>query len=170
MENQVSSNKDVSVAKSTLGTNKSKGSVPKILVIEPDSLYLTGIAAVLDSTGYRCFLARDVDVAVEATASTQFDLIVFSINENIEKAVADAKRLKVGQKAIDLPIVFLAPRLDVEWIGPLNGVGGVYCLPKPFEPEVLMELVDKAIWMPHVATARIAPPKAHFSNEWVRLS
>ena len=28
--------------------------------------------------------------------------------------------------------------------------GGSYYLRKPFDPEVLLELVDKALWMPHL--------------------
>ena len=52
----------------------------------------------------------------------------------------------------------------------MNAVGGVYCVPKPFEPELLIELVEKTLCMPHLAAARIAPPKAHFSKSWVKLS
>ncbi len=32
---------------------------PTVLVVEPDPLMLTALAAVLDSAGFRCFLARD---------------------------------------------------------------------------------------------------------------
>ncbi len=142
---------------------------PMILIVERDPLMLTGISAVLDMQGYRCFLARDIEIAVQATESLQFDLIVLSIENDLEAAVEGAKRLRVGQRAIGLPIIFLAPRLEADWIGPLNSVGGVYCLPKTFEPELLIELVQKTLCMPHLAIARVAPPKAHFSNAWVKL-
>lgn len=143
---------------------------PMILVVERDPLMLTGIAAVLDMQGYRCFLARNVEIATQATETLQFDLIVFSIDDKLDAAVAGAGKLRVSQRATGLPIIFLAPRLDAEWIGPLNSVGGVYCLPKPFEPETLIELVEKTLCMPHLAIARVAPPKAHFGNAWVKLS
>jgi len=143
---------------------------PMILVVERDPLMLTGISAILDMQGYRCFLARDIEIASQATDTLQFDLIVLSIENNLDAAIAGARKLRASQRSIGLPIIFLAPRLEADWIGPLNAVGGVYCLPKPFEPELLIELVEKTLCMPHLAIARVAPPKAHFSNTWVKLS
>ena len=143
---------------------------PMILVVERDPLMLTGISAVLDMQGYRCFLARDIEIASQATDTLQFDLIVLSIENNLDEAIKGAVKLRIHQRATGLPIIFLAPRLEADWIAPLNSVGGVYCLPKPFEPELLIELVEKTLCMPHLATARVAPPKAHFSNAWVKLS
>ncbi len=143
---------------------------PMILVVERDPLMLTGISAVLDMQGYRCFLARNIEIAAQATETLQFDLIVLSVENNLEAAIAGASKLRIHQRATGLPIIFLAPRLEADWIGPLNSVGGVYCVPKPFEPELLIELVEKTLCMPHLATARVAPPKAHFANAWVKLS
>jgi DNA-binding response OmpR family regulator len=143
---------------------------PMILVVERDPMMLTGISAILDMQGYRCFLARDTEIARQATETLQFDLIVLSVDSDLGKAVSSAEKLRASQRSVGLPIIFLAPRLDAAWIGPLNSVGGVYCLPKPFEPELLLELAEKALYMPHLATARVAPPSAHFSNTWVKLS
>jgi DNA-binding response OmpR family regulator len=142
---------------------------PAILVVEPDPLMLTAIAAVLDSRGYRCFLARDVSVASQATDQMPFDLIVLSLGEDLSAATQAAQRLRANQRTEGLPVIFIAPRLNPEWIGPLNAVGGVSCLSSPFEPETLLDLVDKAVWMPHLAVARLAPPPAHFEKSWVRL-
>jgi CheY-like chemotaxis protein len=36
-----------------------------------------------------------------------------------------------------------------------HAAGGVYYLRKPFDPPVLLELVDKALWVPHVVGARL---------------
>jgi DNA-binding response OmpR family regulator len=141
-----------------------------ILVVERDPLMLTGISAILDMQGYRCFLARDIEIATQATETLQFDLIVLAIENNLEAAIEGARKLRASQRAIGLPILFLAPRLEADWIAPLHSAGGVYCLPKPFEPELLIELVEKTLCMPHLANARVAPPKAHFSNTWVKLS
>jgi CheY-like chemotaxis protein len=35
-----------------------------------------------------------------------------------------------------------------------HAAGGTYYLRKPFDPEVLVELVQKALWMPHLASSR----------------
>ncbi len=36
---------------------------PMLLIVENDPLLLTGMAAILDKRGYRCFLARNLEVA-----------------------------------------------------------------------------------------------------------
>lgn len=38
-----------------------------------------------------------------------------------------------------------------------RAAGGAYYLRKPFDPEVLTELVEKAFWMPHLATKYVKP-------------
>ena len=143
---------------------------PMILVVEPDPMMLTGISAVLNQQGYRCFLSRDLSVAKKATENTAFDLFVLSVDDHLESAEAMARELHQQPNNADVPIVFLAPRLNPEWIGRLNAVGGVYCIPKPFDPNVMIELVRRAVWEPHLVQPRVAPPKAHFANDWVRLS
>ena len=143
---------------------------PMILILESDPLLLTGMAAILDKQGYRCFLARNLDVAKQATATIAFDLILYSFAEDVLAAASGASELRNTTKSKETPILFLADRLEANWIEPLNLAGGVYCLPKPFEPEVLLDLGEKAFCLPHLAVAKVAPPKPHYSNEWVRLT
>jgi len=143
---------------------------PMILVVESDPVMLTGFAAILDMQGYRCFLARDANVAEKATIEFPLDLIILSIGESLDQAMSDARVLRMSQFTEGVPIIFIASYPNVDWIGPLNSVGGVYCLPRTFEPQILLDAVNKTLWMPHLATARVAPPKAHLSNAWVRLN
>lgn len=143
---------------------------PMVLVIEPDPLMLTALAAVLDSAGFRCVLARTQEVALKAAASNAFDLILASIDENVLDAAANVAKLRGYQSSENLPVIFVAPRLDANWIEPLNKAGGVYCLTRPFEPERLVELALQACTLPHLSIARVAPPRAHFVNDWVRLT
>ena len=88
---------------------------PMILVVERDPLMLTGISAILDMQGYRCFLARDLEIASQATQSLQFDLIVLSFENSFEAAVEGAAKLRSTQRSTGLPIIFLAPRLEADW-------------------------------------------------------
>lgn len=141
-----------------------------ILVVEPDPVMLTGFAAILDMQGYRCFLARDVDVAEKATTELPLDLIVLAIDDSLEQALVDSRRLRSSPLSEGVPVIFITATPNVDWIGPLNSVGGVYCLPRSFEPQTLIDAVEKTLWMPHLAVARVAPPKAHLGNAWVRLT
>ena len=143
---------------------------PMLLIVEPDPLLLTGISAILDKQGYRCFLSRDLSVARKATEKLAFDLFILSMGENVEEGEKMARELRAANQTVDVPVIFLAPKLDPNWVGRLNAVGGVYCLPKPFDPNLLIQLVDRAVWMPHLVHAHVAPPKAHFEHDWVRLN
>lgn len=144
-----------------------------VLIVESDPLMLTGLSAILDQKGYRCFLARDLSVGKKATEAMTFDLIVLSFGRDALQAAQDACTLRGETETQDLPVVFLADTFEPAWIEPLNLAGGVYCLPKPFEPEVFLDLVEKTLCLPHLAHAKIAPAKMHFSKvvkDWVKLS
>jgi DNA-binding response OmpR family regulator len=143
---------------------------PMILIVERDPLLLTGMSAILDQKGYRCFLAREVSIGLKATQAMTFDLIVLSFETDPLQAAKDACELRGTIATRDLPVLFLTNTFESNWIEPLNLAGGVYCLPKPFEPELFLDLVDKALCLPHLAIAKVAPPKAHFEKDWVRLS
>ena len=143
---------------------------PMILIVESDPLLLTGMSAILDQKGYRCFLARETVVGLKATQAMTFDLIVLSFGRDPLQAANDACLLRGEDSTRELPVLFLAETFEANWIEPLNLAGGVYCLPKPFDPEVFLDLVEKALCLPHLAIAKIAPPKAHFAKDWVRLS
>ena len=143
---------------------------PMILIVESDPLLLTGMSAILDQKGYRCFLARETAVGLKATQAMNFDLIVLSFGRDPLKAASDACLLRGEDSTRELPVLFLAETFEATWIEPLNLAGGIYCLPKPFDPEVFLDLVEKALYLPHLAVAKIAPPKAHFAKDWVRLS
>ena len=143
---------------------------PMILIVESDPLLLTGMSAILDQKGYRCFLARETSVGLKATQAMTFDLIVLSFGRDALKAANDACLLRGHDSTRELPVLFLADSFETNWIEPLNLAGGVYCLPKPIDPDVFLDLVEKALCLPHLAVAKIAPHKAHFARDWVRLS
>jgi DNA-binding response OmpR family regulator len=143
---------------------------PMVLIVESDPLLLTGMAAILDKKGYRCFLARSAEIAEQATQSIAFDLIIFSFGSDAIEAAESVSKLRRHAHMGECPVMFLADAYDPKWIEPLHLAGGVYCLPKPFEPDVFLELIEKAFCLPHLAAAKVSPPKPHFAKDWVRLS
>ncbi len=141
-----------------------------ILVIERDPLMLTAMSAMFDMQGYKAVLARTEQVAQQAIAAGPIDLIVLSI-EKLQEGCEFAARLRSSETTSDISIVFLTPELSPAWTGPLQVQGGVFCMLKPVDPAALAELVEKALWMPHVAQRRANPPRAHLHkvSDWVRL-
>ncbi|MHB8901140.1 MAG: hypothetical protein ACYC6Y_20520, partial [Thermoguttaceae bacterium] len=53
-----------------------------------------------------------------------------------------------------VPVMFLSGAQIPDIIRRSHAVGGTYYLRKPFDPGVLVELVDKALWMPQLAENR----------------
>jgi PleD family two-component response regulator len=141
-----------------------------ILVVDRDPLMLTAMASVLDMQGHRALLARTEEVAMKAIDSNELDLIVLAIDD-LSSGCEFAQRLRSHDKTRDVPVIFLVPQLTAEWSSRLHAHGGVYSLLQPIDPHALIDLVERAIWMPHVAKAKIGAPAAHLSRakDWVRL-
>lgn len=141
-----------------------------VLIVDRDPLMLTAMAAVLDMQGHRALLARTEEVALKAIADTSVDLIVLAIND-LATGCEFAGRLRSLEHSRDVPIIFLVPHLDAEWSSKLQTQGGVYSLLQPVDPHSLIDLVETAIWMPHVARSKMGVPKGHLAatKDWVRL-
>ncbi len=141
-----------------------------ILVVDKDPLMLTAMASVLDMQGHRALLARTEDVAMKAIDGNELDLIVLAIDD-LASGCAFAERLRSAEKNHDVPVIFLVPQLTAEWTSRLHAHGGVYSLLQPIDPHALIDLVERAVWMPHVAKAKIGAPATHLSRakDWVRL-
>lgn len=158
----------------------------RILLIDSDPLMLTAMGAVMDMQGHRAVLARNEEMALRAIAEGQFDVIVLSI-EALASGCGFAAKLRGPEMARDVPVIFLVPELANEWLAQLSAHGGVFCLLKPVDPYELIELVEKSLWLPHIAQGRIAhadsvkssgsgkggrPPANHLAqqSDWVKLS
>lgn len=141
-----------------------------ILVVDRDPLMLTAMASVLDMQGHRALLARTEDVAIKAIESNDLDLIVLAIDD-LKSGCEFAERLRSLEKTRDVPVIFLVPQLTPEWSSRLHAHGGVFSLLQPIDPYALIDLVERAVWMPHVAKAKIGTPSTHFgrAKDWVQL-
>jgi len=127
-----------------------------ILVIDDDPLALTGVAAVLNMAGYECHCARDAEAAIKAAKAFSLDLIICDVNLGGESGLALVQELRDGHAQQDVPVLFVSSVQLPDIIRRSHDAGGAYYLRKPFDPEVLMELVGKALWMPHLVQSRFS--------------
>lgn len=133
--------------------------VPTILVIDHDPLLLTGIAAVLDMQGYECHIARDPEAAIKAARTLDLDMIVCDVNLGGYSGLALCRELREEHGQADVPVMFTSQNQLPDVIHRTFDQTGAYYLRKPFEPSVLIELVNQALWMPHLVQLR-TPAKA----------
>lgn len=126
-----------------------------VLVVDNDPLTLTAVAAALHLVGYECHCARDCEAALKAARTLQLDLIICDVNLGGEIGFELIDEIRQIPDASDVPVMFVSSSQLPDIIRRSHDAGGVYYLRKPFDPDVLLELVDKALWMPHLVKSRV---------------
>jgi CheY-like chemotaxis protein len=123
---------------------------PLLLVIDDEPEVLGQLATVLGGAGYLCQCCASADDALRFTESNTPDLIISDINLAGHSGLEMCEQMKNRPEMYDVPVMFLSGVQIPDVIRRSHAAGGSYYLRKPFDPEVLLELVDKALWMPHL--------------------
>ncbi len=126
-----------------------------IVIVDHDPLMLTGVAAVLHRQGYACHCARDTEAAFKAARGVAPDLILCDTHLGDESGLDFCRDLKAMADLRDIPVLFLSASRDPEIVSLTRQAGGDYYLSKPFDPNVLIEVVERAMWMPHLVHNRL---------------
>jgi CheY-like chemotaxis protein len=126
-----------------------------ILVVDSDPILLTGTAAVLHTVGYECHCARDAQAALKAARALPLDLIICDVMLGSESGLELCKHIRQQPGCVDVPVMFVSSQQLPDIVRRSYEAGAAYYLRKPFDPEVLIELVSKALWMPHVVSSKL---------------
>jgi CheY-like chemotaxis protein len=126
----------------------------RVLIIDDEPQVLDEVAAVMDSAGYDCHCYADGEAAVQHARTQAPDLIISDINLHGRSGLELCERIKQDPALYDVPVMFLSGTQIPDIIRRSHAVGGTYYLRKPFDPEVLVDLAQKALWMPHLARHR----------------
>ena len=119
---------------------------PVVLVIDPDALTLTAIAAVLNSAEFRVYCAQDRAAALKGARDLALDLIL------CDEAIDDSRgeNLLAEIRAIpdrhDVPIMYMSERQLPDIISRNHEGGAAYHVRKPLEPASLMEQINRALF------------------------
>ena len=131
-----------------------------ILVVDEDPVLRAQVAATLGMAGYECYPSESATDAFEAARRLHLDLLVCDV------AIRDTSGLELYQQIrqiphnADVPALFLAHDQAADVIRRVHEAGGTFCLRKPCDPEVLVELVGKALWMPHLVRTALERTEA----------
>jgi CheY-like chemotaxis protein len=126
-----------------------------ILVVDHDPILLMGTAAVLHSVGYECHCARDSQAALKAARTLPLDLIICDVTLGQESGLELCKSIRQLPGCVDVPMMFVSSHQLPDIVRRSHEAGAAYYLRKPFDPEVLIELVSKALWMPHLVSSKL---------------
>ncbi len=127
-----------------------------ILAIDDEPEVLASLTKVLTDAGYTCHAATNPVSAAELAGKIVPDLIISDINLAGISGLELCQRLKREVGLLDVPVMFLSGAQIPDVIRRAHAVGGTYYLRKPFDPQVLLELIDKALWMPHLVSRQLA--------------
>jgi CheY-like chemotaxis protein len=127
-----------------------------LLLIDDEADVLDGLTKILAAAGYHCRRARNEGEALEAIRQSVPDLIVSDINLGGQSGLSLIEQIRREENMSDVPVMFLSGAQIPDIIRRAHAAGGTYYLRKPFDPQVLMELIEKALWMPHLINTRAA--------------
>jgi DNA-binding response OmpR family regulator len=126
-----------------------------ILIIDNDPIMMTGLAAILDMSGYECHCARGPEAALKAVRTLPLDLILCDVNLGCESGIELCRELREQPGMDDVPLMFMSSAQGPDIVRRSTEAGAAYYLRKPFDPAVLLDLVSKALWMPHLVQSRV---------------
>lgn len=137
---------------------------PVILVVDPDALTLTAMAASLHLSGYECICAQDGQAALKAAEAESLDLIICDLGVDGNQGLEISRQVRGITGLSDVPVMFVSANQTPDIVRRTHDAGGAYYLRKPFDPEVMLELVDKALWMPHLVGSRLKRQSTNHSS------
>lgn len=126
-----------------------------ILAIEDDAAIVATLTKTFTAAGYSAYSYRDVQTALERYREISPDLLI----SDIQFAGPDGRRLIAAIRRtigyVEVPLMFLSAMQVPDIIHRTSAEArGTYFLRKPFDPQVLLELVDKALWSPRLTATR----------------
>ena len=121
-----------------------------VLVVDANPITLLATAGLMDSHGYGCFCARSNAAALRVPGQTRLDAVVIDIGDDAEGALELCQELRRVSGSEELPVVLLA---EPRWSGlqqRCERMRATRCLFKPIDPNVLLDLVQQSLWVPHL--------------------
>ena len=115
-----------------------------VLIIDSDPITMTGMAAVLDMSGYECHCARGEEAAMKAAKTLPLDLIICDVNLAGESGLDLCQSIRQQDGLSDVPLMFVSSAQRPDIIRRTHEAGAAYYLRKPFDPEELLRAVRRA--------------------------
>jgi two-component system chemotaxis response regulator CheY len=128
----------------------------EILLVDDDPLALASAATALDAAGHMVYQARDRIAALKIARSEALDLVICDLNLNGDNGLELSRELRRLPGMQDVPVMFISRTQLPDIVRRSHEAGAAYYLRKPLDPEVLTDLVGKALWLPHLVQTRLS--------------
>ena len=121
-----------------------------VILIDDELDTLNEIADILHDAGYICHLFESAMAVRQGIGDLSPDLIVSDINLDGASGLELCRELKQLYAMSEVPVIFLSGAEIPNIIRRAHAAGGSYYLRKPFDSNVLIDLVKKSLWTPHL--------------------
>lgn len=128
-----------------------------ILIVDADEVDNQFACAALMAHGYKTSPAADIAAAIWIASDRDLDLDLIICDVEVEQQsgleIVDAiQRMPLRR---DLPAMFTSKRQIADVVMKRHQTRGAYHIKKPYDLELLLELVDRSLWMPHLVNSHI---------------
>ena len=112
-----------------------------ILVAEDDKMMSQMICTILREGGHICIPAFDAMQAVMFAMKQPPHVVILDINMPGGTGVGVLQKLKASSKTASVPVIVVSGSIDPALPAHVLALGAAKFLPKPMEPEVLLQAV-----------------------------
>lgn len=148
---------------------------PTILVVDADEVACQFACAALQANGYQTIAAADIAAAIWTASDNDLvlDLILCDLQVDQQTGADIVNAIQRMPFRQDLPAMFMSQHQVTDVVLKRHAKRGAYHIKKPYDLELLMDLVDRSLWMPHLVNSHIekhhtaqplAAPHAAFSS------
>src|SRR5262245_39890966 len=128
----------------------------EILLVDDDPQALASATTALDSAGHIVYQASDRISALRIARAEALDLVICDVNIGADSGLELSRELRRLPGMQDVPVMFVSRTQLPDIVRRSHEAGAAYYLRKPLDPDVLIDLVGKALWLPHLVQTRIA--------------
>ena len=122
----------------------------RILCVDDETSWLVCLSEILLRAGYSCQCCNSAEDAYRTVAQHVPDLILADIDLGEDNGLVLCEQLRSLPGATAVPVLFVSGADIPDIVQRAREAGGTYYLRKPFDPEALLDLIETALWMPHV--------------------
>lgn len=128
-----------------------------VLVVDSNAESRSLLHEALIADGYGCRAVGDLPSALKSAKERTPELLICEMNLGEHTGLDLLRKLK---QITDCTVIFISDSRDADMVTHARKAGGSYFLAKPIDTNVLVEIVDKALWMPHLVQRHV-DSKAH---------
>lgn len=126
-----------------------------ILVVDTDPQSLFSIASLLIAQDHQVLTANSYPTAVTIASQTPLDLLITDTRLGDASGIELTNLIRQHDEKSDLPVMYISESQSSGVIRRSHDFGAAFHLKKPIDAPVIIELVEKALWMPHLVRNQI---------------